>query len=189
MQKNEYCDRRTPPIIGYAGMISNRKGFDLLATMIDIMGDTINWKIAYNIIEKEYVEVLDYIMAKPNVQVFCRLSRNEMQAFYDSLDILLIPSRQDPLPTVAIEAMARKTLVLGANTGGIPELVGSEKYLFKANSFNAMKMLVLDYCSLEQEEFKKHVNEQYKRAFRIFRNGQKKRLINSIVLDCFLGQG
>jgi glycosyltransferase involved in cell wall biosynthesis len=44
----------------------------------------------------------------------------------DTIDILVIPSYQEGLPRVLIEAMSRACPAVGAKTGGIPELINSE---------------------------------------------------------------
>lgn len=177
----------SPITIGYVGMLSKRKGFDLLVSAIEMLDESIDWRIAYNLVEKEFIEPLERIKNKKNVQVIYQIPRSQMSKFYDSIDILLIPSRQDPLPTVAIEAMARKTLVLGANTGGIPELLRSEKFLFAVNDLKAMENKILHYCSLKQEEFAECSEYQYEQAVKRFRNSRKQKQINLIISECLLG--
>lgn len=44
----------------------------------------------------------------------------------DSIDILVIPSFQEGLPRVLIEAMSRGCPAVGAKTGGIPELISAD---------------------------------------------------------------
>jgi glycosyltransferase involved in cell wall biosynthesis len=44
----------------------------------------------------------------------------------DQIDVYLQPSRQEGLPRAMIEAMARGCVVIGARTGGIPELLAEE---------------------------------------------------------------
>lgn len=172
-----------PIVVGYAGMISKRKGFDILAEIIETMGNNIEWKIAYNLIEDSCQNILNHIKDKKNVQTFFRVNTSEMKSFYDSIDILIVPSRQDPLPTVIIEAMARKKLVLGSNTGGIPELVGSEKYLFEVGNSSLIKKKLFEYCVKDIYEFSNCVEEQWQRAYEMFRSSIKKTYVNSIISE------
>ena len=53
-------------------------------------------------------------------------SGNTMLEWMDTLDILVIPSYQEGLPRVLIEAMSRGCPAVGAYTGGIPELIRNE---------------------------------------------------------------
>lgn len=57
-------------------------------------------------------------------------TRKEMQDFYDLLDIFILTSRNESFGRTLIEAMARKTITLGTNSGGVPEVIGNSKYLF-----------------------------------------------------------
>lgn len=50
-------------------------------------------------------------------------SREDIPAALDGIDIYLQPSLQEGLPRAVIEAMARGCVVIGARTGGIPELL------------------------------------------------------------------
>lgn len=54
--------------------------------------------------------------------------RSEMQAFYSASSVYALTSREDPFPTVALEAMSAGVPVVAfASTGGIPELLTSNK--------------------------------------------------------------
>lgn len=50
-----------------------------------------------------------------------------LQAYYDCIDILLMPSRSEGFGLTAIEGMARGCVVVAANTGGLPEVVSDGK--------------------------------------------------------------
>ena len=52
-----------------------------------------------------------------------RKAQSELQDCYDSIDILLMPSRSEGFGLTAIEGMARGCVVVAANTGGLPEVV------------------------------------------------------------------
>ena len=50
-----------------------------------------------------------------------------LQTYYDSIDVLLMPSRSEGFGLTAIEGMARGCVVVAANTGGLPEVVSDGK--------------------------------------------------------------
>lgn len=52
-----------------------------------------------------------------------RQPQDMLQAFYDRIDILLMPSRSEGFGLTAIEGMARGCVPVVANTGGLPEVV------------------------------------------------------------------
>ncbi|HEY8717025.1 glycosyltransferase family 4 protein [Pengzhenrongella sp.] len=54
--------------------------------------------------------------------------------------IVVVPSTApDPAPLVVIEALARGCLVIAARTGGIPELLGSEGFLFERGDADSLR--------------------------------------------------
>lgn len=180
-QEKSHRFRKGNRIIGYVGMLSNRKGFDLLVQVIQNLGNNYIWKIAYNIVEENLKYLIPKLELMDNVQLFYQIPSSEMIHFYDEIDILIIPSREDPLPTVAIEAMARRVLVLGANTGGIPELVGEESFLFQRNNVEAIEHSIKWYLGLNNKDFEKQVEKQYQYARDKFSEKNKIAIVNSVL--------
>ncbi len=60
------------------------------------------------------------------VTILPPFSQEEAAKLYRSHHIVLHPKYMDPCPTVAIEALASGCPVVGSNSGGMPELVGSD---------------------------------------------------------------
>ena len=52
-----------------------------------------------------------------------RKDQNQLQAYYDKIHILLMPSRSEGFGLTAIEGMARGCIVVASNTGGLSEVV------------------------------------------------------------------
>ncbi len=52
-----------------------------------------------------------------------RQEQSTLQALYDKIDILLMPSRSEGFGLTAIEGMARGCIVVASNIGGLPEVV------------------------------------------------------------------
>lgn len=52
-----------------------------------------------------------------------RQPQARLQAYYDKIDVLLMPSRSEGFGLTAIEGMARGCVVVAADTGGLPEVV------------------------------------------------------------------
>jgi glycosyltransferase involved in cell wall biosynthesis len=67
-----------------------------------------------------------YLAALPNrdhPRVHFLGMRRDVPAIMKSTDMLLVPSRHEGMGQVTVEAMACAVPVIGANTGGIPEVV------------------------------------------------------------------
>jgi len=61
------------------------------------------------------------------VHVIDRIHPDEVAAYIRASDVLLVPSMQEGLPNVLMEAAACGRAVLGSNTGGIPEIIANEE--------------------------------------------------------------
>jgi glycogen synthase len=57
------------------------------------------------------------------VEVVGPITRQEMARIYQRTDILVLPSHWDTFPVVCLEAMAAGRAIVGARTGGIPEML------------------------------------------------------------------
>lgn len=69
------------------------------------------------------IRVLDI---SDDVEVLSAFHQKDAPDIYRAADILVHLKYKDPCPTVVIEAMACGVPVIGSNSGGLPELVGSE---------------------------------------------------------------
>jgi glycosyltransferase involved in cell wall biosynthesis len=120
-----------PPIrVGYLGRFDPIKGVDdLIAAMSDVpAGVALELEIRGPIPVPEHQALLDQALALAardrRVHVGPALSESEVPAFLASLDVLCCPSRcLEGGPTVAIEAHAVGTPVIGTRIGGLAELV------------------------------------------------------------------
>ena len=63
------------------------------------------------------------------VQLLGSLKHEEVFRWLDNIDIYAQPSRTEGLPRAVIEAMSRGVPCIGANSGGIPELI-DEEFMF-----------------------------------------------------------
>jgi glycosyltransferase involved in cell wall biosynthesis len=66
-----------------------------------------------------------------------------IRGFLDSVDVFVMPSRQEGLPRAMLEAMARGCPCIGSNVGGIPELLAAED-LVPANDPEALARKIME---------------------------------------------
>ena len=83
----------------------------------------------------------------------------EVFKWMDNIDILVIPSFQEGLPRVLIEAMSRACPAVGARTGGIPELL-SDNFIHKAGDYHKLSEDIISLI-----ENKKELEAQAKKNF------------------------
>lgn len=79
------------------------------------------------------------------VTFFGRVYADKLQTIYDSIDILLIPSRSEGFGLTAIEGMARGCVPVVSDTGGLPEVIenGVSGLLHKKESVKG----IVEQCS------------------------------------------
>lgn len=110
--------------VAYAGRISPEKGIDWLLN-VAMRLRTVPFKIAGRISE----HCRHIAMQLPaNVAYAGELSGTDLDEFYDSARIVVVPSIcYEVFPNVALEAMVRARPVVGSDIGGIPEMVEDGK--------------------------------------------------------------
>lgn len=60
----------------------------------------------------------------------------------DKTDIYIQPSLQEGLPRAVVEAMSRGCPVIGANTGGIPELISKECIVSRKSEQSIVRAII-----------------------------------------------
>ena len=169
--------------IGYVGMLSQRKGFDILFDAIKNLPSEINWEIAYNIVDKKFIHRLNELNDFENVNLHNNIPNEKMAQFYDEITLLVIPSREDPLPTVAIEAMARGKIVIGFNIGGIPELIGDSELIVNEITTEAFIKKINQCIEWSKEYTEEKAMKLQVRSREMFNQANKKSRINEIIKE------
>ncbi len=115
--------------VGMVGEISFRKGADRWQKIVSLAVQrmkAVEFRIIGEGLSDPFFaeEIIKSLQSYP-VQFLGR--RSDMKNQYSELDAILVLSRQDPLPTVIIEAGFSGVPAIGTKVGGIPELIESGK--------------------------------------------------------------
>lgn len=78
------------------------------------------------------------------IEIMGSVAHAEIPDMLDDTDIYIQPSRMEGLPRAMIEAMSRGCAVIGARTGGIPELIES-KYIFNPGDVAHLARLIVQW--------------------------------------------
>lgn len=105
------------------GMVSERKGHDILLKAIEKLPEDIRKRAVVYIagpcgdtdIEKN---ILNMAKNNKNIKYLHSVPHDKLMKLYEEMDVILCPSRDDPMPIVCTEAFAlNKTVIVSANTG------------------------------------------------------------------------
>ena len=95
-----------------------------------------------------------------------RKPQEQLQEYYDRIDILLMPSRSEGFGLTAIEGMARGCVVVASDTGGLPEVVtdGETGLLHRPESVDDLAEKVLTLLHYPPERMEKMSEAAVKRS-------------------------
>lgn len=135
----------------YVGRLSVEKGVDVLleaAALLSARDVNFRLRVVGAGAEHDHLRMLAaQRKLVSSVEFLGPRSRLELGAIYRTADVVCVPSRSDPLPTVALEAMAAGVAVAGANTGGIPFMIKHEEHglIFPAGDAGALASTLLRF--------------------------------------------
>jgi glycosyltransferase involved in cell wall biosynthesis len=135
--------------IGFLGRLDPSKGVDILieafAKVLKEMPDAILEIGGKGSQENNLMKQVCRLNLANNVIFKGLVSYTHVREFLSSLHFLVVPSRTDNLPTVALEAFAVATPVIGSNSGGIPDIItnGYNGLLFDAGNAEDLAQKIL----------------------------------------------
>lgn len=127
---------RAPFVIGYAGRLVQEKGvLTLVEAVRRIPGAEVQMAGDGPLAEA--------LRSTPQVHVLGTLPRGELAAFWDAIDVLVLPSLTtrkwaEQFGRVLAEAMAAGVPVVGSSSGAIPEVIGDAGLVFPEGDADAL---------------------------------------------------
>ena len=134
-----------PLRIGYAGGLLPEKGLDLLLRACAQLRGA--WRlrlVGEGSARAELATLAHTLSIAEHVVIGEPLASTAMPAFYQALDVLVLPSRslpswQEQFGRVLIEAMACGVAVIGSQSGEIPHVIGDAGLLFAEGDVTALR--------------------------------------------------
>lgn len=169
--------------LGFIGEISHRKGADWLplvfGTLVKNYSHTVySLKIAGEALsEKNLLERIKNQLKSFDQQISFLGYIRDSKKFYEEIDLLLVPSRQDPYPTVIIEAGLKGVPVIACGNGGIPEMIenGHNGFLVQSEQEMVEKIVALSIPA-HWKEFSTNATNTARRKYDI--QARVKELVN-----------
>lgn len=175
-------------IICIIGQFCKRKRQDLFIDIVDCLNKKYNNKyvgiIIGKITDKDFYEEM-----KPKIQdpiLFINdMKREEIFKYiYPNIDALILLSDRDPLPTVILEAMSMKTIVIARNVDGVKEIILDQingfmiDYNFKIEILSTLIEQVMNLNEKDKIKIKNNARKTIQEKFTL---EIKKNTINDII--------
>jgi len=103
----------------YIGRLDYAKGYDILRTALDEVGDKVSFRTAGESVVNDDLSGLSVARE----EFLGWLSPPELAGVLRASDVVVIPSRSEAFGLVAIEAMRAGKMVVATRVGGLPEVV------------------------------------------------------------------
>ena len=129
---------------GYVGRLEEDKGFGTFLALARRFGGRAVFIAAG---EGAMAHEAQMHTASNHIRYLGQVTKSEMNGVYDSLDVLLVPSKwRENFPGVCVEAVLAGLPVLGAHMGGIPEVItdGSTGRLLPPDDLESWAVAVED---------------------------------------------
>jgi glycosyltransferase involved in cell wall biosynthesis len=146
-----------PLQVGFAGRLHPAKGFAYLFKTIALLKDQpVHFRIAGQGVSLDNPHIQHWIAAEGvDLRQLTLLDRVEdMPAFYQSIELLLLTSITEGLPTVLIEAMASGVPCISSDVGDAALMIENCGYVVPARAPERCQMAILDYLNLAEADKK-----------------------------------
>ncbi|MBE7123364.1 glycosyltransferase family 4 protein [Bacillus cereus] len=146
-------------ILSYVGRLAPEKDVDTLQTLIQTTNkerDDIHWLITG---DGPLAKGLHENVSKINVTFTGYLQGKDLAEVYASSDLMVFPSTTETFGNVVLESLACGTPVIGANSGGVKNIITDGKTGFLCEPKNADSFLSSIYELLNNEEMRKQMSQ------------------------------
>lgn len=113
----------THPIVGFAGTLNASKGLDVLVAAVTMLAKHRPIRVALAGDGPLRNDVEEAVVSGSPITLLGQLPAADVPRFLAAIDVLAVPSYDEGLPRVVLEAMAMQVPVVASNIGGIPEAV------------------------------------------------------------------
>jgi len=110
-------------LLGFVGRVCQGKGIDYLIDAIKVLFPRYE-RLKFVAVGECSVDNIEQRLASPNGRrVILPGFRGDIHNYYQAIDIVVLPSLKEGLPTTIIEAMACGKAIVATDVGGIPEVI------------------------------------------------------------------
>lgn len=155
---------RTPKKFLCIGVYAFVKGQDILCAAIEKLPDEVRKQCCFefygdrNEVDAAVYEPLHLIEQKYVEVTICdAVPHKDMLKRIEEADYLIIPSRKEPMPTVAAEAMMLKTVCVISDICGVTEYLsdGINALFFRSEDADALSRRICDSVCIDAKDYKR----------------------------------
>lgn len=120
------------------GCIEERKGQDILLQAVSQLAKEIREKAVFYLVGQDTsllaVQIKERIQSIPEIIMTGPVSREEIDKILCDADVMICPSREDPMPTVTVEAMIHSVPCIVSDVTGTAEYIqeGQNGFVFRS---------------------------------------------------------
>ena len=152
--QDRYTDKICFVTIGY---IEERKGQDLLVQAIQRLPDEYRTKAVFYLVGQDSSMMAQQIKAEiknmPEIIMTGTVDRDGIKKILNDADVMICPSREDPMPTVATEAMMYSVPCILSDAAGTADYVrdGIDGFIFSSESVEELSVRI-QWCIDHNQE-------------------------------------
>lgn len=128
-----------PVNVIFIGNLNDIKRADKLPEIIKFIASKTNRKLTFTILgDGKYKAFIEKELKNSNISFFMPglVPREKVYSYLAIANILLLPSRNEGMPLVLLEAIATKTIPVASNVGGISEILEEKFIVNESESFS-----------------------------------------------------
>tara|TARA_B100001248_G_scaffold262728_1_gene261753 strand:- start:26595 stop:27641 length:1047 start_codon:yes stop_codon:yes gene_type:complete len=93
--------------------------------------------------------------------------QEDIASFMSAIDIYFMPSQKEGLGTAFLDAILGEAVLVGSNTGGIPDIIedGHTGYLVNKNDIDTAVKIILNYNAAEAEIIRQNAMRKFQKCF------------------------
>lgn len=146
--KREQVNENNKFVIGFIGRIVKEKGIydlvDAIEIIVNSKFENIELVMVGNGPEKEALQkYINQKMLAKYIHLKDKVDPEKVPEVMNKINLLVLPSRTRPnwkeqFGRVLVEAMACEKVVIGSNSGGIPEVINDNRFIFEEGNFEQL---------------------------------------------------
>lgn len=168
IEKRVKKDKKESFTFAMIGLISEQKGQDIFIEAIERLG--IQKNVSFLIIGKNLEDAYGKSIKKrlkgdSYVQVLGEISHEDVIAYWNDIDVLVVPSREDMLPIVATEAMMMGKVCLLSDVAGTVKYVEDNTNGLIFQTKNSYELSDKMRWCIENKEMLKRIGESARETY------------------------